>query len=396
MKIVHLSYSDLFGGAARSAYNIHKSLVSVGLNSKMIVVRKESKDKNILEIENFWNKYFLKVKNYLLMFISKLFYDGKSSFNFFSNSFLVKKINSYNPDYIFFHWIHAEMISVEDLQKIKAKKIFVLHDMWWIGSHEHYFNEKKNINHFKNNLFSKIYSFSKFNLDRKRKIKLNNIVAPSQWLLDCAKKKLPNKRNFKKITYGLNLKNFKPEKNIKNKSENKNIKLLFVGFGKVEFERKGIDLLIKILSKIKEKNIELTIIGDVNQSLFQKIKIDVKFISKVSSDKKLNKIYNNNDILLFTSRQDNLPNVVLEAMSTGLPVIAFKIGGLKDLIKNNFNGYLCKPFNLKQYSKKLNNLILDKKTRQKFSLNSINYSKKNFDFKNVGNQYLSYINKIKS
>ena len=83
MKIVHLSYSDLFGGAARSAYNIHKSLVSVGINSKMIVVRKESRDKNILEIENFWNIYFLKVKNYLLMFISKLFYDGKSSSNKF-------------------------------------------------------------------------------------------------------------------------------------------------------------------------------------------------------------------------------------------------------------------------------------------------------------------------
>lgn len=396
MKIVHLSYSDLFGGAARSAYNIHKSLVSIGINSKMIVVRKESKDKNIIEIENFWNKFFLKVKNYLFMLISKLFYDGKSSFNFFSNSFLVKKINSYNADYIFFHWIHAEMISVEDLQKIRAKKIFVLHDMWWIGSHEHYFNEKKNINQFKSNLFSKIYSFSKFNLDRKRKIKINNIVAPSQWLLDCAKKKLPNKRNYKKITYGLNLKSFKPEKKMKNKSKNKNIKLLFVGFGKVEFERKGIDLLIKILSRIKEKNIELTIIGDVSQNLFEKIKLDVKFISRVSSDKKLNKIYNNNDILLFTSRQDNLPNVVLEAMSTGLPVIAFEIGGLKDLIKNNFNGYLCKPFNLNQYSKRLNNLILDKKMREKFSLNSINYSKKTFDFKNIGNQYLSYINKIKS
>lgn len=396
MKIVHLSYSDLFGGAARSAYNIHKSLVSIGINSKMIVVRKESKDKNIIEIENFWNKFFLKVKNYLFMLISKLFYDGKSSFNFFSNSFLVKKINSYNADYIFFHWIHAEMISVEDLQKIRAKKIFVLHDMWWIGSHEHYFNEKKNINQLKSNLFSKIYSFSKFNLDRKRKIKINNIVAPSQWLLDCAKKKLPNKRNYKKITYGLNLKSFKPEKKMKNKSKNKNIKLLFVGFGKVEFERKGIDLLIKILSRIKEKNIELTIIGDVSQNLFEKIKLDVKFISRVSSDKKLNKIYNNNDILLFTSRQDNLPNVVLEAMSTGLPVIAFEIGGLKDLIKNNFNGYLCKPFNLNQYSKRLNNLILDKKMREKFSLNSINYSKKTFDFKNIGNQYLSYINKIKS
>ena len=52
MKIVHLSYSDLFGGAARSAYNIHKSLVSIGINSKMIVVRKHP-NKNELIFKKF-------------------------------------------------------------------------------------------------------------------------------------------------------------------------------------------------------------------------------------------------------------------------------------------------------------------------------------------------------
>ena len=58
--------------------------------------------------------------------------------------------------------------------------------MWWIGSHEHYFNEKKNINHFKIIYFQKYIVF-KFNLDRKRKIKLNNIVT-SQCCRLCKKK----------------------------------------------------------------------------------------------------------------------------------------------------------------------------------------------------------------
>ena len=109
----------------------------------------------------------------------------------------------------------------------------------------------------------------------------------------------------------------------------------------------------------------------------------------------MNKIYNLSDILIFPSRQDNLPNVVIEAMSTGLPVIGFDIGGMKDLIKNNFNGYLCNPFDINDFSKKLNNLILKKHLRKKFSINSINYSKKKFNYNLIGKKYLSYLKQIK-
>ena len=163
MKIIHISYSDLFGGAARSAFNIHQSLISIGIDSKMIVIKKKSQDKNIIEIKGFWNKFFLKVKNYFFMLVSRFLYDGKSSFNFFSNRFLVEKINSYKADYIFLHWIHAEMISIEDIGRITAKKIFVLHDMWWLGNHEHYFDEKKKLNYSNKKIIRKIYSFSDYN-----------------------------------------------------------------------------------------------------------------------------------------------------------------------------------------------------------------------------------------
>jgi glycosyltransferase involved in cell wall biosynthesis len=393
VKVLHISYSDLFGGAARSAFNIHNSLVSVGINSKMIVIKKQSNDKKIIEATNKINKLILKIKNYLLMIVSRFFYDGKSSFNFFSNKFLIKRINSFNADYVLFHWIHAEMLSIEDLVKINAKKIFVLHDMWWLGSHEHYFNEKNNIINLNKNLWSRIFNLSEHTLSRKKKIEFKNVVAPSEWLLKLAKKKCLKKNNFIKINYALNHKKFKPIKKLN--LNNKNIKLLFVGFGKVDSDRKGIDLLIKVLDKINNKNLELLIIGEIDPILFSKLNIKVKFLKKISSDKKLNEIYNLSDILIFPSRQDNLPNVVLEAMSTGLPVIAFDIGGMKDLIKNNYNGYLCNPFNIKDFSKKLDNLILRKNLRKKFSLNSIKLSKKKFNYNLIGKKYLSYLKTVK-
>ena len=97
--------------------------------------------------------------------------------------------------------------------------------------------------------------------------------------------------------------------------------------------------------------------------------------------------------MLFTSRQDNYPNVVMEALSTGLPIISFNVGGSKDMIKNNYNGYLCKPFNKKDFILKLKKLISSKKLR-KISYNGRLFAKKNFNYKTVGKIYLRYLKDI--
>ena len=388
MKILHLSHSDLFGGAARSAYNIHKSLCSVGIDSKMLVIKKKSKDKNVIQLENFNSKYYQKIKNYIFILISKLFFEGKSSFNFFPNKKLINKIKLINADYVFIHWVHAEMISVNDLKKIK-KKIFIMHDMWWIGRHEHYFNtsiEKKKI--LDKSFFNQI-SFSQIMYEKKRKLKLQNIITPSQWMLECVKKMLPYKNQSKRINYPIDLKVFRNNKKYLNK---KKIKLLYIGFGKIDTYRKGLDLLYIVINNIKYVDIDLIVVGEIDKKVFSNLEIKIKFIKNIDSNKKLNEIYNKSDILLFTSRQDNLPNVVMEALSTGLPVIGFNIGGLKDLIKDNFNGFLCKPFDTKEYSSKLKILINNKKIRDKFSKESLKFAKNNFSYKNIGKKYLSYLN----
>ena len=108
----------------------------------------------------------------------------------------------------------------------------------------------------------------------------------------------------------------------------------------------------------------------MNKDLFKIFQFKVTFINRVNSDKKLNKIYNTSDILLFTSRQDNFPNVVIEAQSSGLPVVAFNAGGLKDIINNNNNGFLCNHFNTVLFSKNIDKLIKNKDLRKKFSNNS--------------------------
>ena len=122
MKVIHLSHSDLFGGAARSAYNIHKSFIAAGIESRMIVINKVSKEKSIIEYNANKFKIINKFKNYLLIIFSKIFFDGNSSFNIFPNPGLVNFINSLKFDFVLIHWVHAEMLSIEDIRRLNKKK----------------------------------------------------------------------------------------------------------------------------------------------------------------------------------------------------------------------------------------------------------------------------------
>ncbi len=47
---------------------------------------------------------------------------------------------------------------------------------------------------------------------------------------------------------------------------------------------------------------------------------------------------------MIPSRQDNLPNIGLEAQACGTPVVAFNTGGLPDIVNERFTGAWAKPF----------------------------------------------------
>ena len=64
VKVLHLSYSDLFGGAAISAYKIHKALLMCSVDSKMLVVKKLTTHKKVFFLESKKLLLLLKIKNY--------------------------------------------------------------------------------------------------------------------------------------------------------------------------------------------------------------------------------------------------------------------------------------------------------------------------------------------
>jgi glycosyltransferase involved in cell wall biosynthesis len=98
-------------------------------------------------------------------------------------------------------------------------------------------------------------------------------------------------------------------------------------------------------------------------------------------------LYNFFDVFVLPSTNpDPLPTVVLEAMASGKPIIGYNHGGITEMVKDNFNGFLV-PLNTTQLSQKIEVLLKDLSLRRKFGANSLTREKKLFSIE-------SYIEKF--
>lgn len=76
------------------------------------------------------------------------------------------------------------------------------------------------------------------------------------------------------------------------------------------------------------------------------------------------------DVFIFPSKREGLSKSIMEAMAAGLPIIASKIRGNVDLVKDNENGYILEVKDSIKLSEKINLLYENEKLREKFKENS--------------------------
>lgn len=158
---------------------------------------------------------------------------------------------------------------------------------------------------------------------------------------------------------------------------------------------KKIDILIKIFSELDNNDWNLWIVGDgPDRKTLEKISKELGIYNKVTfwgNQKDIQSFYYQGAIFAFTSVSEGFPNAILEAMSAGLPCIAFDcIAGPSDLIQDGFSGFLIPEMDEISYRKKLTLLMNENKTRSKMGKNahaiSLNYS-----IEKVGNSYINFL-----
>lgn len=155
------------------------------------------------------------------------------------------------------------------------------------------------------------------------------------------------------------------------------------------------DELIRIFSEIDAPDWKLVIVGDdalkqSNMERLEEIICDLGLQNRVKlAGKRLDveNFYNCAKIFAFTSSSEGFPNVIGEAMSAGLPIVAYDcIAGPSDLIDHDKTGYLVKLHDTCSFKKYLQELIRNEELRTKFG-NQGKLKIQNFSVQNIAKEF---------
>ena len=163
-------------------------------------------------------------------------------------------------------------------------------------------------------------------------------------------------------------------------------------------KRKGQDILIKAVAKLKEENIiyNVNLIGNGDeateyQNLTEKLNIEnqILFSGYIEREKMLQE-YQKADIFVLPSYNEGMSNALLEAMACGLPVVVTDVGGTKELVEDGGNGYVFNTGDEKKLHEILKNIYNNKDRLKELGENS-RIKAKNLSWNKIVNTYIKLL-----
>jgi glycosyltransferase involved in cell wall biosynthesis len=165
--------------------------------------------------------------------------------------------------------------------------------------------------------------------------------------------------------------------------------------------QKGLDLAMRALGELKELDWEWQIAGDGPQmpalrSLANQLGIAgrVVFLGWQPREQ-LMKCYQQANVFLFPSRHEGMPNAMLEAMASGLPVVASCIAGSEELVLDGKTGYLVRSEDIESLREALKKVIAGTALREQMGIASRQHAEANYSWESTAQQYALLLEKVK-
>lgn len=367
MKVSHFNTDDIVGGAARAAYSIHKSLISNGCASQMLVRRKSGNDSTVVEIgqenllglaEEFAEKTLTRGLN---------FFNSNSnlmSYEIFSVPFRKIKPHISASDILNLHWIQGFLnarVIAEMCEYVPTPILWHLVDIAALTGGCHYSEgcdgftrvcgRCPQINSRRKNDITN-WSFSQKNkfLSEQQII----FIAPTSWIKDqIVKSAIFKNHRIECIPIPINDRVFTPvgrEKARQSFGLKPNTFQIFFGATRIKELRKGFHHLLESLGLLKgllsesgsvDPEIQLLVAGREFDNVASALPFPTRFLGFLN-DSELAEAYKSSDLFICPSVEDAGPMMIVESAMCGTPVVAFNTGGAPDTIEHLKTGYLAK------------------------------------------------------
>lgn len=410
MKILQLSTDDYSGGASRAAYRLHTALLQCGVDSRMRVLTHQTANDRVLAGKGS-RSFSQKVKNKLRQkwreFGQRRFKSSNSVMHSFGDesASIVDEINASDVDVVNLHWV-ANLLSIEDISRITKPIVWTLHDMWAFCGGEHVvFDEQSNarfrVGYRLNNRPADESGpdLNRQTWERKRKAWANqlfNIVTPGRWMAGCVRgsallghhpvRVIPNPielahlwrpidKQFARAVLGL--------------AQDRQYVLSGSAGGMAHL--KGEDLLREAFIALKKTGQpipDLLIFGQSRPAVSPDWPCEVHWLGRVNDDHVMRLIYAAADVMAVPSRLDNLPNTAIEAHACGIPVVAFNIGGLPDIVDHQQSGWLAPAFDTDSFAQGITWILQDSERWLRLSSQARKLVEQRFAPEVVVRQYL--------
>ncbi|MCZ6806371.1 MAG: glycosyltransferase, partial [Deltaproteobacteria bacterium] len=193
------------------------------------------------------------------------------------------------------------------------------------------------------------------------------VVTPSRWLGEQSKRsRVFAGWRHEVIPYACDLDVFRPRDGAASRAElgcdDDRLWLLFIA-GNLADKRKGFDVLAEALEHVAcnenlTDRLGLVCVGNAPEAA-EALSVPVRAVGFVRDEEQLARIYSACDGLVLPSREENLPNTLIESLACGVPVVGSRVGGIPDFVEPGHNGYLVEPGDPDSLAKVLSDIARD-------------------------------------
>ena len=371
MNILHLNSSD-HGGAARAMIRLNQGLQRSGHDSQILVGHRTTLEPSIQEV-NRQAEPFQSPMDKVLDRIS-LSLEQRFSLNAWSyrNSWHIPQFAAFRQaDVINLHNLHGDYFNYRAQPELARHKpiVWTLHDMWALTGHCAY---SYGCERWKTGCYDcpllkepgrRFVEPAAVPVDRsravwesKREVYRNtpmHIITPSKWLRGLVQESiLANAASIEYIPYGVDLDIFQPfDRAVARQALDIPADQPVIFFsavwasdGRGVYGRKGFPFLLQALEKLPDPHKSIWLLTSGGWADLERFegRFNVRQLGYLSDQRLQRLAFAAADLFVFPSLADNLPLVLIEALACGIPIVAFDVGGVPELVRHMKTGYLAR------------------------------------------------------